>query len=124
MIKVNYDKDTGKVIAFNKDLLPYIEITEEERRQPFGDKYGYYAVEDGKFVVKRREPSEDEHAKDALIAKNKRLAEIGRWLSENDWKVNKVFLGEWEPTDPRWTEYLATRAVLRAEHEVLTGGAK
>lgn len=124
MIKVNYDKETGKVIAFNKDVLPYIEITEEERRQPLGDKYGYYAVEDGKFVVKRREPSEEEQARDKEIAKNTRLREISNWLSANDWKVNKVFLGEWSEEDPRWTEYLTTRAALRAEHEELTGGAK
>ena len=120
MIKVNYDEKTGRVIGFNKDLTPYIEITEEERRQPLGDKYGYYAVEDGKFVVKRRAPTETETVQDAQAAKAKRLAEIDKWFKANDWKVNKVFLGEWEPTDLRWAEYLGTRAALRAEHEKLT----
>lgn len=120
MIKVNYDKETGKVIAFNKDVLPYIEITEEERRQPLPDKYSFYAVEDGKFVIKSREPSKEEAANDARMARAKRLREIQAWLSANDWKVNKVFLGEWEATDPRWTEYLATRAELRKEHDELS----
>ena len=120
MIKVNYDEKTGKVIDFNKDITPYIEITDEERRQPLGDKYGYYAVEDGKFVVKRRKPTEAEIAQDARVAKAKRLAEIAAWFNANDWKLNKVYLGEWETTDPRWTEYLETRAALRAEHEALT----
>ena len=41
MIKVNYDY-TGKVVAFNKDTEPYIEITEEERKQPLPDKYSQY----------------------------------------------------------------------------------
>jgi len=40
--------------------------------------------------------------------------DILAWLSQNDWKVNKVVLGEWEPTDPRWTEYKEQRAVKRA----------
>lgn len=120
MIKVNYDEKTGRVISFGKDTKPYIEITEEERRQPLGDKYGYYAVENGKFVVKRREPTEVEAARDLSAAKQKKLREIEAWLKANDWKVNKVFLGEWEPTDSRWLEYLETRAALRAEHDKLT----
>lgn len=120
MIKVNYDKETGKVIAFNKDITPYIEITEEERRQPLPDKYSYYAVVNEKFTIARREPSEVEIVQDAQAAKQKRLHEIDQWLKANDWKVNKVFLGEWPEDDPRWTEYLETRAALRAEHEKLT----
>jgi hypothetical protein len=119
-IKVNYDEKTGKVVAFNRNTLPYIEITEEERRQPLPDKYSYYAVEDGKFLVKRREPTEEEAARDKEAARQERLHEISNWLCENDWKVNKVFLGEWETTDPRWTEYLETRAQMRAEHDELT----
>lgn len=120
MIKVNYDEKTGKVIAFGKDLAPYIEITEEERRQPLPDKYSHYAVVNGKFTVVSREPTVEEKAKDAAQAKAKRLTEIANWFKANDWKFNKVYLGEWETTDPRWTEYLETRAALRAEHEKLT----
>ena len=51
MVKVNYDKKTGKVIAFNKDIEPFIMITEEERNQPLPNQYSYYAVIDGKFMV-------------------------------------------------------------------------
>jgi hypothetical protein len=120
MIKVNYDIETGKVIAFNKDITPYIEITEEERKQPLPDKYSYYAVIDNKFTIQHREPSEQEIQADNEIIKQQRLAEIDRWLKENDWKVNKVYLGEWETNDPRWLEYLEHRAIVRAEHEALT----
>jgi hypothetical protein len=119
MIKVNYDEKTGRVIAFNKKLTPYIEITEEERKQPLPDKYSFYAVEDGKFVIKRREPTEAEVASDLKAVKLKRLAEINAWLKANDWKVNKVFLGEWEITDPRWVEYLNKRAAMRKEYDEL-----
>ena len=40
--------------------------------------------------------------------------EIRAWLSQNDYKINKVFLGEWETTDKRWTDYLEERKVKRA----------
>ena len=120
MIKVNYDIETGKVIAFNKDITPYIEITEEERRQPLPDKYSYYAVIDGKFTIQRREPSELELQKDGEAIIKEKLAEIDRWLKANDWNVNKVFLGEWSEDDPRWLEYLEQRAIVRARHEALT----
>jgi hypothetical protein len=119
MIKVNYDEKTGKVTAFGKDLAPYIEITEEERRQPLPDKYSHYAVVNGKFTVVSREPTAEEKAKDAAQAKAKRLAEIDNWFKTNDWKFNKVYLGEWEITDPRWVEYLNKRAAMRKEYDEL-----
>ena len=70
MIKVNYDS-TGKVIAFGKDTEPYIEITEQQRKQPLPNKYSWYAVEDGKFVIKSRAPTAEEKAKDEAEAKRK-----------------------------------------------------
>ena len=70
MIKVNYD-ETGKVIAFGKDVEPYIEITEAERKQPLPNRYSWYAVENGKFVIKAREPSAEEKAADEAEAKRK-----------------------------------------------------
>lgn len=122
MIKVNYNKDTGKVIAFGKDIEPYIEITEEERKQPLPDKYSYYAVVDGAFTVARKTLTDEERAKEEAAAKRKRIAEIEAWLRANDWKFNKVFLGEWETSDPRWVEYLEQRAQFRAERDKLEGG--
>ena len=71
MIKVNYDSKTGKVIAFNKDTEPYIEITEQQRKQPLPNKYSWYAVEDGKFVIKSRTPTAEEKANDEAEAKRK-----------------------------------------------------
>ena len=71
MIKVNYDAQTGKVVSFGKATKPYIEITEQERKQSLPDKYSYYAVEDGKFMIKRREPTAEEKAADEAEAKRK-----------------------------------------------------
>jgi hypothetical protein len=39
--------------------------------------------------------------------------DIQQWLTENDWKVNKVFLGEWKETDERWLQYLKEREIKR-----------
>ncbi len=40
-----------------------------------------------------------------------------KWLSENDWKVNKHTLGEWSDDDPRWLSYLEMRKSKRAEYD-------
>ena len=71
MIKVNYDPKTGKVIAFGKDIEPYIEITEEARKQPLPNKYNWYAVENNKFVIKSRTPTAEEKARDEAEAKRR-----------------------------------------------------
>lgn len=71
MIKANYDPKTGKVIAFNKDIEPYIEITEEARKQPLPNKYSWYAVENNKFVIKSRTPTAEEKARDEAEAKRR-----------------------------------------------------
>jgi len=54
---------------------------------------------------------------DEIINKAKLKEEyfdIRAWFTQNDWKVNKVFIGEWEATDPRWVEYKEQRAAKRA----------
>lgn len=122
MIRVNYDEKTGKVIGFNKDTKPYIEITEAERKQPLPDKYSYYVVENGKFVIKQRTITDEEKARDVEFDRQKRLAEIDKWFKDNDWIINKLYLGEWKVTDTRWIEYLKKRAEIRAEHERLVNG--
>lgn len=93
MIKVNYDSKTGKVIAFNKDTEPYIEITEQQRKQPLPDKYSYYAVENGQFMIKRRTPTTEEIARDTLAAKNKQITQLKKQLSDTDYKAIKYSEG-------------------------------
>lgn len=57
---------------------------------------------------------------EALTLKEQKLSlenekeEILSWFRGNDWKFNKVFIGEWAETDPRWLEYKEQRAVKRA----------
>ena len=93
MIKVNYDAETGKVLSFGKDTEPYIEITEAQRKQFLPDKYSYYAVENGQFVIKRRTPTAQEVERDVARAKQKQINELKAKLSETDYQAIKFAEG-------------------------------
>lgn len=43
--------------------------------------------------------------------------EILKWLADNDWKVNKIIVGEWAKDDPRWIEYITQRQEKRTRLE-------
>lgn len=47
------------------------------------------------------------------------LQEIKNWFFENDWKVNKIVIGEWEITDSRWLEYLSERDKKRERQDII-----
>ena len=111
MIKVNYNQETGKVISFGKDTKPFIEITEQERKQPLPDKYSYYAVVDGKFAIKRRTPTIEELHNDDIQAINKEISELKRKLSDTDYKAIKYSEG-WL-TDEEYAEAKAQREEWR-----------
>lgn len=106
MIKVNYNPDTGKVVAFNKDTEPYIEITEQERLQSLPDKYSYYCVDNGKFCIKRRTPTEEEVAKDIISNRNKEISELKAKLAQTDYQAIKFAEG-WITAD----DYAPTKAL-------------
>ena len=111
MIKVNYNETTGKVIGFDKAMTPYIEITEEQRRQPLPDKYSYYAVENGEFVIKRRMPSEAETKADSIASINQQIRELQSKLSATDYQALKYSEG-WI-TEKDYTEIKANRQSWR-----------
>lgn len=93
MIRVNYNKETGKVVSFGKDIQPYIEITEQERKQPLPDKYSYYAVINGEFTIKRRTPTSQEAKADEIVSVNKQIQELKQKLSDTDYKAIKYSEG-------------------------------
>ena len=93
MIRVNYNKETGKVVSFEKDVQPYIEITEQERKQPLPDKYSYYAVINGEFTIKRRTPTSQEAKTDEIVSINKQIQELKQNLSDTDYKAIKYSEG-------------------------------
>ena len=91
------DRDTGKILCFD--------------------------VETETFYSKDREPVDVEAVK-ARAAKNaerraahEKKAAALKWLTDNDWKVNKHTLGEWADDDPRWLEYLAGREQARKDYD-------
>ena len=63
--------------------------------------------ENGKVVYKDLERIKQKQANE------KEQADILQWLADNDWKVNKVVVGEWEKEDPRWIEYISERQAKR-----------
>ena len=111
MIKVNYNETTGKVIGFDKAMTPYIEITEEQRRQPLPDKYSYYAVENGEFVIKRRTPSEAETKADSIASINQQIRKLHCKLAATDYQALKYSEG-WI-TEKDYTEIKANRQSWR-----------
>ena len=113
MIKVNYNQETGKVISFGKNTQPFIEITEQERKQPLPDKYSYYAVVDGKFTIKRRTPTVEEIKADEAAAINKQIRELKKQLADTDYKAIKYSEG-WL-TDEEYAEVKAQRQEWRTE---------
>lgn len=113
MIKVNYNQKTGKVISFGKDTKPYIEITEQERKQPLPDKYSYYAVVDGKFTIKRRTPTVQEIKVDETAKINRQIFELKQKLTQTDYKAIKY--SEGLLTDKEYAEVKAQRQAWRDE---------
>jgi hypothetical protein len=65
----------------------------------------YY--ENGKVVYKGLEQIKQKQALE------KEQADILQWLADNDWKVNKLVVGEWTKEDQRWIDYLNERQVKR-----------
>ena len=112
MIKVNYNQETGKVIFFGKDTKPYIEITEQERKQPLPDKYSYYAVVDGKFTIKRRTPTVEEMKADEATEINRQIRELKQKLSDTEYKAIKYSEG-WL-TDEEYAEVKTQREEWRS----------
>ena len=111
MIKVNYNQETGKVISFGKDTKPYIEITEQERKQPLPDKYSYYAVVDGKFTIKRRIPTDEEVKADEATEINRQIRELKQKLFDTDYKAIKY--AEGLLTDEEYVEIKIQRELWR-----------
>ena len=118
-----------------------IKINEQNKVvMAFGEKVKHNLVADGKSVfevesVPSREADENlffnpdtqefhtekkpesvtipESVKVRMEAQAKK-ANAMKWLTDNDWKVNKRTLGEWAEDDERWTAYLESRAKARA----------
>lgn len=85
-------------------------MTKEELREKI--RNGYRPTKEDYLAVM------DEKTKSITLAKEE-LCQIKQWLEDNDWKVNKIVVGEWSTDDERWINYLAERKVKRARQDEL-----
>jgi hypothetical protein len=70
-----------------------------------------YAKQNG-FKIVNTKPTELV-SKELKVDLENELLQIKKWFLENDYKVNKVFIGEWQQDDTRWVEYKQQRALYR-----------
>lgn len=76
----------------------------------------HYNPENNSFYTEKVEITEEQKEKAKTISNARaKKAKALKWLADNDWKVNKIALGEWTEYDSRWTAYLADRANARAD---------
>lgn len=112
--EVIFVSDDGVMTPDNQTFFAVANVPKEEKgKQLCFDP-------EAQVFYKKSLPQVPESVRKARIerAKNINEAEIKKeaalkWLADNDWKVNKVVIGEWAVEDPRWREYLAQRAQIR-----------
>ena len=79
-----------------------------------------YNPESGEFYAKPFEVVADRTRAKALAEAREQAQTALKWLTDNDWKVNKRILGEWAEDDERWLEYLAGREQVRKDYDEAT----
>jgi len=62
---------------------------------------------------------QEQQSKKQISLYKKELRKIQQWFKDNDWKVNKIVIGEWEKSDSRWLDYILERTVKRARQDEL-----
>ena len=91
-----YKDEKGNYYSFKTEHDDLIPVSQEEFESDWKNKL---------FTV-------DEERRQKSLYKQE-LNEIKQWFINNDWKVNKIVIGEWETSDERWTSYLAERTIKR-----------
>ena len=115
-MKIYFTLKNGFVDSYN--FTPTFEYTNEkeitiEEEELFVRHFPFIKYVNGIFLF-------DESEKTKVFQKQNLISEqqeILKWLADNDWKVNKVVVGEWTKEDPRWLEYLQERQVKRKRLE-------
>lgn len=112
MKKINYKlNEYNQIVSYSEipfdESKPYIEVEDVSKI-----KLGYSKVIDGEFYS-------NEGIYDLVKQLRNELKENQLWLSKNDWKVNKVVVGEWTTDDFRWKEYIKERQEKRKRNDYL-----
>ena len=126
-----YEETKGKLVTplgdFNCQSFPILEdiqffITDEELEKLGKHELKWHYEEetiDGKVITRcTLVPNDNTHELQAASALQEK-AEILKWLADNDWKVNKIVLGEWEENDTRVIEYKRERKEKRERLDYL-----
>ena len=114
-MKINYTINSNNIITgytiipFNENL-PTLELTEEEVSKI---KCGYTKLTNDHQLIYNTETYQ------TITNVHRELQAIQKWFYDNDWKVNKVVIGEWKTTDNRWLDYLTERTIKRARQDEL-----
>lgn len=112
-MRINYTLNnniiTGYTIVPFDNTKPYLDLTQEEIDSI---RVGYTRLIDNKLLY-------NEDIYQLILKTKKELSEIQNWFKENDWKINKIVIGEWTQDDERWTDYLKERKIKRERQDEL-----
>lgn len=117
-MKINYTLNENNVIIhwhsfpFDENE-PYIDVEEDKIHVK------YSQVVNGEFIENKEAYENSIKVKELINSYREELRSIKIWFSGNDWKVNKIIVGEWTTEDPRWLEYLKERDVKRKRQDEL-----
>lgn len=113
---IKLDKDNFiQSLTFSQVTDEWIEV---ECNAEVLNRLDCYRYENGNFIFDdSRIDYELIHSQKLKADLQQELKEIHQWLDDNDWIVNKVFLGEWEKDDDRFLNYKKERAIKRARRD-------
>lgn len=104
---------TGRYKADGKTFFEVESVPERDK-----NTFLFYNPETKEFRVEPRPPISEAALRRQELQKARQKRDAAtRWLTDNDWKVNKRMLGEWEETDERWLAYLEGRKKARAQYD-------
>lgn len=116
-MKAYINKENKSLVVYSNftpsDTTNLIELTETQYQELQEKKKNnfipHYSIENDNVVITYTEDTEKKLRKE--------LKEIKQWFIDNDWKVNKAFIGEWTTKDDRWISYLEERTLKRARQD-------
>ena len=90
-----------------------IQVEVDDLEKPLENEQGYEKKLVDKVITIVTLVENDNTRELQVASALKEQAEIHKWLEDNDWKVNKITLGEWLEDDPRVIEYKRERLIKR-----------
>ena len=116
-MKAYINKNTKSLVVYSNfipsDTSNLIELTETQYQELQAKKKNnfipHFNIENDNFVIT--------YTENTRILLRKELQAIKKWFIDNDWKVNKIVIGEWSTDDVRWQSYISERTIKRARQD-------